>query len=81
MDSSVTDESVVDETRVWRIYKNLVLVSMMSLFITLSLVGCLANSCNAFKIQKRVLIAVNRVLHIIYGWTNNNVNCNNVNSH
>ena len=30
---SVTDESFVDETRVWRNIQNLVLVSMMSLFI------------------------------------------------
>ena len=30
--SSVTDESFVDETRVWRKYKISILVSMMSLF-------------------------------------------------
>ena len=31
-DSSVTDESFVDETRVWRKYKILILVSMVSLY-------------------------------------------------
>ena len=32
--SSVTDESFVDETRIWRKYKISILVSMMSLFAT-----------------------------------------------
>ena len=34
LDSSVTDESFVDETRVWRKYKISILVSMMSLLKT-----------------------------------------------
>ena len=32
LDLSITDESFVEESRVWRKYKNLILISMMSLF-------------------------------------------------
>ena len=68
LDSSVTDESFVDKTCVWRKYKILILVFMMSLFYVVFVTQAILH----FRFVKGIILSL-QLVYDFTDWTHNHI--------